>query len=97
MTRWDQASEIYSLAEELGVSGDAPVSGILDYCHRRIDAWVVESGGVKNIDDLELLVTQKLQIVFEEIRTDDDWERIREVYARGKEGIRLRSDSDKVR
>lgn len=99
MTRWDQASEIYSLAEELGVSGDAPVSGILDYCHRRIDAWVAESGGVKNIDALELLVTQKLQMVFEEIRTEDDWERLKEVYARGKKefvfgAIRTRFDDD---
>lgn len=99
MTRWDQAPEIFSLADELGVGGAAPVNSILDYCHRRIDAWVAEAGGVPNIDALESLVTQKLQLVFEEIRTDDDWERIKEVYARGKKefvfgAIRTKFDDD---
>ncbi len=84
MTRWDQSHEIFSLADELGVGGAAPVTNILDYCHRRIEAWVAEAGSVPNIDALESLVTQKLQMVFEEIRTDDDWERLKEVYARGK-------------
>jgi hypothetical protein len=87
MTRWDQAPEIFSLADELGVGGAAPVNGILDYCHRRIDAWVAEADGVPNIEALELLVTQKLQMVIEEIRTDEDWERLKEVYARGKKEI----------
>jgi len=99
MTRWDQAPEIFSLADELGVGGAAPVNGILDYCHRRIDAWVAEAGGVPNIDALESLVTQKLQMVFEEIRTDEDWERLKEVYARGKKefvfgGIRTKFNDD---
>lgn len=99
MTRWDQAPEIFSLADGLGVGGAAPVNGILDYCHRRIDAWVAEAGGIPNIDALESLVTQKLQMVFEEIRTDDDWERLKEVYARGKKefvfgAIRTKFDDD---
>lgn len=99
MTRWDQAPEIFTLADELGVGGAAPVNGILDYCHRRIDAWVAEAGGVPNIDALEALVTQKLQMVFEEIRTDDDWGRLKEVYARGKKefvfgAIRTKFDDD---
>lgn len=87
MTRWDQAHEVHALAEELGVSSAAPVNSILDYCHHRIDGWVTEAGGVPNIDALESLVTQKLQMVFEEIRTDDDWERLKEVYARGKKEV----------
>ena len=45
---------------------------------------MAEAGGVKNIDALESLVTQRLQMVFEEIRNDDDWERLKDVYARGK-------------
>ncbi len=99
MTRWDQAPEIFSLADELGVGGTAPASSILDYCHRRIDAWVAKAGGVTSIDALESLVTQKLQMVFEEIRTDDDWERLKEVYARGKKefvfgAIRTKFDDD---
>lgn len=84
MTRWDQAPEIFSLADELGVGNAAPVNGILNYCHRRIDAWVAEVGGIPNIDALESLVTQKLQMVFEEIRSDEDFDRIADEYARKK-------------
>ncbi len=99
MTRWDQAPEILSLAEELGVSDAAPVDGILEYCRGRIDGWVAEVGGVTNIDALESLVTQRLQMVFEEIRSDEDWDRLKEVYARGKKefvfgGIRTKFDDD---
>jgi hypothetical protein len=99
MTRWAQAPEIFSLAEELGVGSAAPVNSILEYCHLRIDAWVAETGGIPDIDALESLVTQKLQMVFEEIRTDDDWERLKEVYARGKKefvfaAMRTKFDDD---
>ena len=84
MSRWDVAPEVHNLATELGVGGAAPVEGILNHCRRRIDGWAAESGGVANIEVLESLVTQRLQMVFEEIRTDDDWDRLKEVYARGK-------------
>lgn len=99
MTRWDQTPEIFALADELGVGGAAPVNGILDYCHRRVDAWVAEASGVLNIEALESLVTQKLQMIFEEVRTDDDWEHLKEVYARGKKefvfgAIRTKFDDD---
>lgn len=73
MSRLDAAPEIADLAEELGVGGAAPVDGILNYCRRRIDGWVAEAGGVTNIDALESLVTARLQMVFEEIRSDEDW------------------------
>ena len=97
MTRIDAAPEIIELAADLGVSGTAPVDGILDYCRRRIDGWVVEAGGVSDIATLESLVTQRLQMVFEEIRTDDDFDRLTEVYARAKEdpvfaSMRMRFD-----
>ena len=84
MTRWDQAPEIIELAAELGLGSAAPVDGILDHCHRRIDGWVAEAGGVSNIDALESLVTQRLQMVIEEIRSEEDFDRITEHYARAK-------------
>ena len=37
-----------------------------------------------DIADLESLVTQRLQMVFEEVRSDDDFERLTDIYARGK-------------
>lgn len=84
MTRLNHASEILALAERLGVDGPNPINGILDYCHRRIDGWVAEAGGVTDIDALESLVTTQLQLVFEEIRSDEDFDRITDGYARAK-------------
>ena len=84
MSRLDHAAEIIELAGALGVEGPGPVEGILDHCRRRIDGWVAEAGGVAGIDALEALVTGRLQMVFEEIRADEDFDRLTEVYARGK-------------
>ena len=84
MTRWGHATEISDLAGQLGVGGGAPVDRILDHCRRRIDAWVAEAGGVTDIEALESLVTSRLQMVFEEIRSDEDFNRLTEVYARQK-------------
>jgi hypothetical protein len=97
MTRLDQAPEVLDLAEQLGAGRNAPVEGILAYCRRRIDGWVAEAGGIAAIDALECLVTEKLQTVFEEITTDEDFDRLTEVYARGKKefvfaGLRTRFD-----
>jgi hypothetical protein len=99
MTRLDIAPEILSLAGQLGVGGDAPVDGILDHCRHRIDGWVAEVGGVTGIDALEALVTRRLQMVFEEVRRDDDWDRLKEEYARGKKefvfaAMRTKFDDD---
>ena len=76
MSRLDAAPEILALAGGLGVGGAAPVDGILDHCRRRIDGWVAEAGGVTGIDALEALVTRRLQMVFEEVRADEDFDRI---------------------
>jgi hypothetical protein len=102
MTRLDHASEIISLAAELGVSVSNPVDGILDFCRRRIDNWVAQAGSVAGIEALESLVVQRLQMVFEEIRADEDFDRLTEVYARGKKeyvfaGMRTKfDDADNV-
>lgn len=84
MNRHGPSSEILELAEQLGVQAAAPIEGILDFCRRRIDGWVAQAGSVADIDKLESLVTQRLQMVFEEIRTDADFDRLTDQYARGK-------------
>lgn len=84
MSRLDAAPEIIALADELGVGEAAPVDGILAHCRRRIDGWVDEAGGVATIDALESLVASRLQMVFEEVRSDEDFDRLTENYARGK-------------
>jgi hypothetical protein len=68
MSRLERASEVAALAATLGLVGAAnPVEAILRHCRRRIDRWVAEAGGVPGIDALESLVTQRHQMVFEEI------------------------------
>ena len=73
------------------------MDGILDFCRRRIDGWVAEAGGVTSIDALESLVTQRLQMVFEEIRSDETSTESPTSYARGKKdfvfaGMRTKFD-----
>lgn len=85
MTRLAAESDILDLAKKLGVGAtDDPVVAILDSCRNRIDCWVAEAGGIGSIEHLERLVTEKVQMVFEEIRDDTDFERIKQVYAVGK-------------
>ena len=85
MTRLAEEPEILDLAKKLGVGAtDDPVVAILDFCRNRIDRWVAEAGGVGSIDHLERLVTKKVQMVFEEIRDDSDFDRLKQVYAVGK-------------
>ena len=84
MSRLDAAPEVLALAEQLGVGGAAPVDNILGHCRRRIDGWVAEAGGVTTIGQLEAVVTQRLQMVFEEVRSDADFDRLTDGYARGK-------------
>jgi hypothetical protein len=99
MTRWEHAPEISDLAGQLGVGSGAPVDGILNYCRDRIDGWVAEAGGVSGIEALESLVTNRLQMVFEEIRADEDFDRLTQVYAREKREFvfaTMRSKLDEV-
>jgi hypothetical protein len=84
MSRRERASEVADLAATLGVGGAGdPVDAILRHCRTRIDGWVAEVGGVRDIRQLEALVTGKLQMIFEEVRADEDFDRIKAKYATG--------------
>ncbi len=85
MSRLEHATEILALAAQLGLAGAAnSVEAILRYCRSRIDRWVAEARGVTTIGSLEALVVQRLQMVFEEIRSDADFDRLKEQYAKAK-------------
>lgn len=85
MSRLDQTTEVISLADDLGLGvHDKPVDAVVRFCLQRIQRWVEDVGNVTTITDLESLVTQRLQMVFEEIRSDGDFDRIEEHYATGK-------------
>lgn len=85
MSRREFAFELVELADQLGLGGAGDlVNAILRHCRTRIDGWVSQAGNVTTIGQLEALVTQRLQMVFEEIRSDADFERLKEQYARAK-------------
>jgi hypothetical protein len=85
MSRLEHAAEVADLAAELGLGrGTNAVDAILRHCRTRIDRWVAEAGGVTTIGQLEAVVTQRLQMVFVEVRSDADFDRITDEYARGK-------------
>ncbi len=98
MSRLDEAAEIIALAENLGLGLPAkPVQAVVCFCLRQIDCWVREVGGVARIADLEALITRKLQMVFEEVWSDEDFDRIKAKYATGKKdfvfaSLRMRFD-----
>src|SRR3954451_4289198 len=85
MSRLEHAAEIADLAADLKLAGAGnPVDAILRHCRSRIDRWVAEARGVTTIGQLEDLVTLRLQMVFEEVRSDADFARITDKYAKAK-------------
>ena len=77
MSRLDQEPDVIQLASELGVTWQRdPVKNILAYCLTKIQRWVEECGPAATITELERLVCEKLRLVFEEVWTDEDLDRI---------------------
>jgi hypothetical protein len=75
---------VLRLARDLGLSGtQPPVEAIIGLCRERIDRWAADSGGVHGMGQLEALVTSRLQMVFEEIWSDKDFDRLKDEYAVG--------------
>jgi hypothetical protein len=98
VSRLDQAPEIVALAEDLGLDrGRSPVEAIIDFCLRRINGWVGQASGVLDIEQLEALVTERLQMVFEEVWSDADFDRLKAKYAKDRKdavfaSLRMRFD-----
>lgn len=88
MSRLDDAAEIIALAEDLGLGQPArPVQAIIDMCQRNVEGWVREARGVTTPADLEAVVASRLQMTFEEIWSDNDFDRIKAKYAAKKDFV----------
>jgi hypothetical protein len=75
MSRLDQEHDVIALARELGLRGD-PVEAVVRFCEEKIGCWAADFGAVESVASLEQLVAGHLQLVFEEVCSDDDLERI---------------------
>jgi len=75
MNRLDQEPDVIALAKELGLRGD-PVEAVVRLCEERIGCWASDAGNVGNVEALEELVAARLRLVFEEVGSGDDLERI---------------------
>jgi hypothetical protein len=75
MSRLDQEHDVLALARELGLRGN-PVEAVVRFCEEKIGCWAADFGAVESVAALEQLVADHLQLVFEEISSDDDLERI---------------------
>ena len=75
MSRLDQEHDVIALARELGLRGD-PVEAVVRFCEEKIGCWAADFGAVESVAALEQLVADHLQLVFEEVCSDDDLEQI---------------------
>lgn len=97
MTRLAEELDVLALAEELGIEekGDA-LEAIVGYCLDKVGAWLNDDGPVSNIAELESLVARRLGMVFEEVESDADLERVIRKYTAMGEGVfaALKDDLD---
>jgi hypothetical protein len=102
MIRPGDSPEVYQLANSLGIESTDPAVGIVVHCRRLVDSWVTQAGGlgpggIADIAAFETLITKKLSMVVEEIRSEDDFDRLTDHYGRQKgdyvfAGLRARFD-----
>ena len=86
MSALDQEQDGIDLAEKLGLTG-SPVEAVLRLCQEQIDSWVGEAGGVTSVGELEAVVADRLNLVFEEIHDADDLADLKRRYVQRGEPI----------
>ena len=86
MSALDQEQDVVDLAEKLGLNG-SPVAAIINFCQGQIDTWVSKAGGVTSVDELEAIVANRLNLVFEEIHDDDDLANLKRKYVQWGEHV----------
>ena len=86
MSALDQEQDVVDLAENLGLNG-SPVAAIINFCQGQIDTWVSKAGGVTSVDELEAIVANRLNLVFEEIHDDDDLANLKRKYVQWGEHV----------
>src|SRR5882724_400275 len=61
------------MAAELGLDWKIdPVGSIVDFCLAKLQTWLTEAPPISTITELEHLVCDRVQLHFEEFRSDDE-------------------------
>lgn len=77
MTRMSDEPAIMRMASELELDWRRdPVGEIIAYCVRKIACWLKDFDPVGTIADLEARLCERLRVVFEEVWTDEDLDRV---------------------
>lgn len=81
MDNLDRSKEVRVIASQMGVQGVSPTLGIIDTCLDRVASWI-KNKPVKTFSQLEELVCEKLNLVFEMIHCNEDLNLLAEKYAK---------------
>jgi len=77
MSKLNSEQDILKIAAGLKVDWQQnAVQNIIALCHEKICRWLKGAVKVRSIEELEALVCQKVKLVFEEVRSDEDLNRI---------------------
>jgi hypothetical protein len=76
MNTLSREPEIVAMANALRLTGNDTVQSIIAFCLNKIASWIKAHGPVRHIRDLEKLVCEKLNLVFYEIWSDDDLDKL---------------------
>src|ERR1051325_647483 len=97
MRKLDSEQEVLKIAAGLKVDWQQnAVQNIIALCHEKISKWLKGAPKIRSIRELEVLVCQKVKLVFEEVRSDEDLTEIVRKYLGLGEPIfaTLKSDLD---
>src|SRR5712691_2478237 len=99
MSKLDRQLAVIRMASELGISPDKdPVRGVVDYCTRKIQGWLRSCAQLPgDLAELEALICEKMHLMFEEVWSNEDLERVIGKYVAMKEFVfvKLRGDLDR--
>jgi hypothetical protein len=77
MSKLNSEREILQIAAGLQVDWQQnAVQNIIALCHEKICKWLKGAAKIRSIEELETLICQKVKLVFEEVRSDEDLNQI---------------------
>lgn len=97
MSKLDREQEVITLAAGLNVDWRRnAVESIIALCHQKISKWLRDTPRIQTVASLEQRVCEQVKLVFEEIQSDDDLEKIIRKYIQSGEPIfkSLKNDLD---